>query len=61
VVRAPFTAVIIVSEATGNHGAILSLFAAALIADGVSAYVCPTRLYHGLSEAFLASARRKAA
>lgn len=53
-VRAPFTAVIIVSEASGNHGAILSLFATALIADWVSAAVCPTRLYHGLSEAFLA-------
>ncbi len=53
VVRAPFTAVIIVSEATGNHGVIMSLFATALIADWVSAWVCPTRLYHGLSEAFL--------
>nr|WP_294849973.1 chloride channel protein [uncultured Sphingomonas sp.] len=53
VVRAPFTAVIIVSEATGNHGAILSLFATALIADWASARISPSRLYHGLSEAFL--------
>lgn len=59
VVRAPFTAVIIVSEATGNHGAILSLFATALIADWVSARVSPTRLYHGLSEAFLPKASAK--
>ncbi len=60
VVRAPFTAVIIVSEATGNHGMILSLFATAVIAEWVSAFICPTRLYHGLAETFLArSARAK--
>jgi H+/Cl- antiporter ClcA len=53
VVRAPITAVIIVSETTGNHGAILALFATALIADAVSALVSPTRLYHGLAETFM--------
>ncbi|MEQ7872730.1 chloride channel protein [Sphingomonas sp. ASV193] len=58
VVRAPFTAVIILSEATGNHGAILSMFAAALIADACSAWVCPTRLYHGLARAFLRKSDR---
>ena len=52
VVRAPITAVIIVSETTGNHGAIFALFGTALIADGVSALVSPTRLYHGLARGF---------
>lgn len=53
VVRAPFTAVIIVSEATASHGMILPLFVTALIADAVSALVCRERLYHGLSRPFL--------
>ena len=53
VVRAPLTAVIIVSEATASHALIIPLFAAALIADGASALVCPEKLYHGLSKAFL--------
>lgn len=53
VVRAPFTAVIIVSEATASHGMILPLFVTALIADAVSALVCRERLYHGLARPFL--------
>lgn len=53
VVRAPFTAVIIVSEATASRGMILPLFIAALVADGVSALVCRSRLYHGLAEQFM--------
>ena len=53
VVRAPLTAVIILSEATSSRGMILPLFATALIADGVSTLVCRERLYHGLSKAFL--------
>ena len=56
VVRAPFTAVIIVSEATAGRGMILPLFAAALIADGASTIVCKTRLYHGLARPFLSHA-----
>lgn len=52
VVRAPLTAVIILMEATASRGMILPLFATALIADGVSALVCPERLYHGLSKTF---------
>ncbi len=52
VVRAPLTAVLIVSEMTDSHGLILPLFAAAIIADGVSALVCPERLYHGLAHGF---------
>lgn len=53
VVRAPFTAVIIVSETTAGRGLILPMFATALIADWVSSAVCRERLYHGLSERFL--------
>lgn len=52
VVRAPLTAVVIVSEATGAHAMVVPLFAAALIADGMSALVCRERLYHGLSRSF---------
>ncbi|MEZ5938947.1 MAG: chloride channel protein [Hyphomonadaceae bacterium] len=52
VVRAPFTAIIIVSEATGSHGLILPLFISALLGDSASKLVCRTRLYHGLSLAF---------
>jgi len=54
VVRAPLTAVIIISEATASRGMIVPLFATALIADGVSALVSPERLYHGLAKPFLA-------
>jgi chloride channel protein, CIC family len=57
VVRAPFTAVIIVSEATAGRGMILPLFVAALIADGVSTLVCRTRLYHGLAKPFMTPAQ----
>lgn len=57
VVRAPFTAVIIVSETTAARGLILPMFAAALIADWVSAQVCRERLYHGLARPFVAEAK----
>lgn len=53
VVRAPLTAVIILTETTASRGMILPLFLTALLADGVSAMVCRERLYHGLSKAFL--------
>jgi H+/Cl- antiporter ClcA len=52
VVRAPLTAVIIVSEATASHAMVIPLFAAALIADGTSALVGRERLYHGLARGF---------
>lgn len=52
VVRAPLTAVIIITETTASRGMILPLFATALIADGVSALVSRERLYHGLSRPF---------
>lgn len=53
VVRAPLTAVIILSETTGSRAMILPLFATALIADAVSSLVCREKLYHGLSKPFL--------
>lgn len=53
VVRAPLTAVIILSEATGSAGAILPLFATALIGDWAGAMVCRKRLYHALAQDFL--------
>lgn len=52
VVRAPLTAVIIITETTASRGMILPLFATALIADAVSGLVCRERLYHGLAKAF---------
>jgi H+/Cl- antiporter ClcA len=53
VVRAPLTAVIIISETTASRGLIIPLFATALIADVVSALACRERLYHGLAKPFL--------
>lgn len=53
VVRAPLTAVIIITETTASRGMIIPLFATALIADVVSAMVCRERLYHGLAKPFL--------
>ena len=52
VVRAPLTAVIILTETTGASHAILPLFATALIADWVGALVCRKRLYHTLANDF---------
>jgi H+/Cl- antiporter ClcA len=52
VVRAPLTAVVIISEATASHGLLLPLLATALIADATSSLVCRERLYHGLSRGF---------
>jgi H+/Cl- antiporter ClcA len=59
VVRAPLTAVIIISEATASRGMILPLFATALIADGVSSVISRERLYHGLARGFLEPALPK--
>ncbi|BEV02313.1 chloride channel protein [Novosphingobium olei] len=52
VTRAPLTAVIIVMEMTANRAMILPLFGAAIVADAVSAWVCPEKLYHALSRPF---------
>nr|WP_230206946.1 chloride channel protein [Novosphingobium sp. Gsoil 351] len=53
VVRAPLTAVIIISETTASRGLMLPLLATALIADFAAQLVSKERLYHGLSERFL--------
>lgn len=52
VVRAPLTAVVIVSEMTADRAMLLPLFAAAITADAVAKAISPERLYHGLSHAF---------
>jgi H+/Cl- antiporter ClcA len=52
VVRAPFTAVIILMETTASRSMILPLFATALIADAVSSLISHERIYHGLSKSF---------
>ena len=57
VVRAPLTAVIILSETTVSRGLMLPMFATAFIADGISQLVCREKLYHGLSRTFALPAR----
>lgn len=54
VVRAPLTAVIIISETTASRGLMMPLLAAALVADFTAQFVCRERLYHGLSQRFSA-------
>jgi H+/Cl- antiporter ClcA len=54
VVRAPLTAVIILSETTSSRGLMLPMFATAFIADAASQLVSREKLYHGLSKTFLA-------
>ena len=56
VVRAPLTAVVIISEATASRGLLLPLLATALIADWMAGLISPERLYHGLSQAFMPDA-----
>lgn len=53
VVRAPLTAVIIITETTGSRGFMLPLLGAALVADWAAQFICRERLYHGLSQRFL--------
>lgn len=60
VVRAPLTAILIISEMTNSRAIILPLFLAALIADWVSAQICHEKLYHGLSKAFIPPADPRA-
>ena len=57
VVRAPLTAVIILSETTASRSLLLPMFAVAFIADWASTQVCRDKLYHGLSRGFLTAAR----
>jgi H+/Cl- antiporter ClcA len=52
VVRAPLTAVFILTEATASRGLMFPMMAAALVADQSSQWVCKEKLYHGLSKTF---------
>ena len=53
VVRAPLTAVIIISETTASRGLMMPLLAAALIGDFAASTISREKLYHGLSLRFL--------
>ncbi|MGE4409411.1 MAG: chloride channel protein [Sphingobium sp.] len=53
VVRAPLTAVIIITETTGTRGFMLPLLGAALVADNTAQLLCKERLYHGLARSFM--------
>lgn len=59
VVRAPLTAVIIISETTASRGLMMPLLATALIADFAAQLVSKERLYHGLSRRFEPGIERK--
>jgi H+/Cl- antiporter ClcA len=61
VVRAPLTAVVIISEMTANRGMILPLFAAAVVADVAAKAVSGRRLYHGLADNLTAAQTEAAA
>jgi H+/Cl- antiporter ClcA len=56
VVQAPLTALVIVSEMTGNRDLTLPLMACALIGRGASAVVCRESLYRALAVQFLPKA-----
>ncbi|WP_454646595.1 chloride channel protein [Bradyrhizobium liaoningense] len=53
VVQAPITAFVIVTEMTDNHGMVVPLMAAALIAHLVSRMVCEEGIYHALAKGFI--------
>ena len=53
VVQAPITAFVIVMEMTDNHGLLLPLMAASIIASVTSRLVCRKPLYKALAENFL--------
>lgn len=53
VVQAPITAFVIVTEMTDNHGMVVPLMAAALIAHLVSRLVCEEGIYHALAKGFI--------
>lgn len=56
VVHAPLTALVIVTEMTGNRSLTLPLMAAALIGRGASAMVCRGSLYRELAKPFMKKA-----
>lgn len=53
VVRAPITAFVIVSEMSGDHGMLVALMAAAMIADFCARMVNPEGIYHLLARRYL--------
>jgi H+/Cl- antiporter ClcA len=55
VVRAPITGFVIVSEMSGDHGMLVPLMAAALIADGVARLISRDGVYHLLAKRFIRS------
>ena len=53
VVQAPLTALVIVTEMTGNRSLTLPLMAVVLIGRGASALVCRRSLYRSLADRFM--------
>jgi len=53
VTQAPITAFVIVMEMTDNHEMLLPLMAAALIAKFCSRLICPTPIFHTMSQNFI--------
>lgn len=53
VVQAPITAFVIVTEMTDNHGMVVPLMAAALIAHATSRLICEEGIYHALAKGFI--------
>jgi H+/Cl- antiporter ClcA len=53
VVQAPITAFVIVTEMTDNHGMVVPLMAAALIAHATSRTICEEGIYHALAKGFI--------
>ncbi len=60
VVQTPITAVIIVTEMTGDHSMLLPLMATSLLADAVSKLVCPEPIYQAMAKDFLVGIKAKA-
>lgn len=58
VVQAPITAFVIVTEMTDNHGMVVPLMAAALIAHATSRLICEEGIYHALAKGFIERAAR---
>lgn len=58
VVQAPITAFVIVTEMTDNHGMVVPLMAAALIAHVTSRMICEEGIYHALAKGFIERAAR---
>ncbi len=61
VVQAPLTALVIVSEMTGNRDLTLPLMAVTLLGRGASALICRESLYRALAVAFIDKAPKTAA